>query len=100
MAWPATLAALSAAEQREWLEALEDTAGAWHDAYSGRRASRAQRALSVVGDDPERDVPTLEPDAWQRVCASCGEPIPEARRPSAVYCGHACQRAANGRRAA
>ncbi len=102
LAWPATLAALPASDQLQWLETLEHTVGAWRSAYNGQSQSRPQRALEVAGYDPERE-PTNEPDPWasERACVGCGAAISSDKRAHARFCGRACrQRAWHEERAA
>ena len=89
-AWPAALEALAPEDRREWFEALEDTSGAWEAAYQARPATRSELALSAVGEDPERELPTGEPDAWERICAACDGPIAEGKRLDARFCSSRC----------
>ncbi len=98
-AWPQALeAALSGADERDqWTKALLATQSAWEAAYDGKPATRPERALGLVGSDPERDVP-LPPGS--RICRRCGEPIPPAKASNAVYCSRECQRGVHGRIAA
>lgn len=99
-AWSNALEALPLAEREEWGAVLEDTRAAWATAYTGTPALRAQRALSAIGTDPERDVPIGEPDAWEPMCPFCRGPMPAKRDGRVRYCSRVCQRAAHGRRVA
>lgn len=86
-----------AVDHAEWTAALDGTRDAWRSAYDRLSAPRPQRALALVGADPERSVSIGEPE---RICGYCGEALAPSKRPNAVYCSRECQRAANGRVAA
>ncbi|MGI8726925.1 MAG: hypothetical protein ACR2K6_04510 [Solirubrobacterales bacterium] len=94
-AWPRALqVALSEADEREeWSAVLVETLEAWRAAFERRPASRPERALAVVGGDPERTVPLI----GDRICEYCEEAIAASKQSNAVYCSRECQRAANGR---
>ena len=42
-------------DDRKWRAALSDTAEAWEAAYTRTGASRPERALHAVSDDPDRE---------------------------------------------
>lgn len=98
-AWSAALTtALRGCDERaEWAVALDATRAAWSAAYHAEPARRAERALALVGSDPER---TVAIGAEVRLCGVCGDPLEASRRSDARYCSRVCQRAAHGRRVA
>ncbi len=99
--WPAAVrVALEAVddplERAEWASALTATAASWWASFERLPAPRRERALRLIGADPERTEPAAEVPAGARACAQCDGPIGADRRPHARYCGHTCKRAANG----
>lgn len=87
-AWPAALGAALAAvstpwDRREWSIVFGETVEAWRSAWERRPASRCERALQAVADDPER-VPVSE--TVERVCEHCGVEIPHSAKRSARFC--------------
>ena len=99
-AWLRAIRSLDAEERREWQPVLYATAPAWRSAYERTPATRAQLALLVVDQDPERDVPTGQADPWERICAHCDGPIAADKRRDARFCCASCQRQFHGRRVA
>ena len=91
-AWePAVARALADVEPDEiadWLAAFNATRGAWASAWERRAASRAERALLAVADDPDREA---LPD---RACQRCAEEIPADRDKRAKWCSEKCRRQA------
>ncbi len=76
-AWPSALAVALANDAGEWRLALEER-DAWRSAYERTPRRRRERALAVVGSDPERE--PLEPvtddgeRAWDPPARGVGEP--------------------------
>lgn len=96
-AWSVALAAALAVveqvwERREWRHVLDDMASTWRDAFERRPASRCERSLATVAQDPDREP---MPD---RECERRGEEIPPDRGPLAVYCSGDCKDATNRER--
>jgi hypothetical protein len=84
-AWPDALTGALAAEpvrweRAEWRCVLSSMVETWRDAFERVPASRRERALAVVAQDPDREP---MPD---RPCERCGEEIPSDRGPLAIYC--------------
>jgi len=97
IAWPDALAAALTAEpvgweRAEWRRVLSSMVEMWRDAFERVPASRHERALATVAQDPDR-VPL--PD---RECERCGEEIPPDRGPLARYCSGDCKDETNRER--
>lgn len=98
VAWSRSLeVALSETDDPDWLAVITATRETWRAAYERAPAARPERALHLIGTDPDRSVPLIGGD---RICGHCGEAIAVGKRSSAVYCSRECQRSANGRMAA
>ncbi len=84
------LADVKGDELSEWLDAFEDTRTAWMAAWERRPATRPERALLAVAEDPEREAMA------DRECPRCGAEIPPSRggKPR-KWCSERCRRAAN-----
>lgn len=85
----------SGAEREDWRAALNATRDAWGAAWDRRPATRHQRGLVAVANDPERVA--LDPDELAAVCDHCDTPLRAARGPGAParYCGARCRRDAS-----
>jgi hypothetical protein len=97
IAWPECVTLAIAEAGRDaggWLEALEDTRHGWEAAYDRRTASRRERALSLVGDNTDRESLIG--------CERCGARLPPPGRagPPFKFCSATCRRAAHRERAA
>jgi len=93
-AWPGALVEALAvvptkSERAVWPDVLGGMMQTWRDAFERVPASRHERALATVAQDPDR-VPL--PD---RECERSGEEIPPDRGPLAIYCGEECKHETN-----
>ena len=91
IAWPESVAiAISGAgdEAGDWIQALEDTRGAWEASFARATTSRREAVLSLLGDPTDR-VPLGDG------CPQCGEPLPPAKRGPRVYCRDSCRKRAS-----
>jgi len=102
VAWPAAVGQVLAdavgVELEAWRAALTETRPAWAAAWERRPATRAQRALAAVADDPERQALAAGEHAPAGYCARCDAPIlavPGQCGVRAMYCGGPCRRAAS-----
>ncbi len=96
-AWPDALAAALTVvqtkwERSEWANVLGGMVEVWRDAFERVPASRHERALAAVAQDPDRQP---MPD---RPCERCGEEIPPDRGPLAIYCSGDCKDSTNRER--
>jgi hypothetical protein len=95
VAWPvATARAVHgqrADEGAAWSTAFTATAAAWSAAWHREAATRPQRALLAVAQDPER---VAMPEHGE--CARCAAALPPPRHGQAQkWCSAACRRAAS-----
>lgn len=79
-------------ERSEWASVLGGMVEVWRDAFERGPASRRERALATVAQDPDRE-PMPE-----RPCERCGGEIPPDRGPLAIYCSPDCKDETNRER--
>ena len=93
-AWPQVLDSI---QDDAWREALAQTAGTWKRAYVLEPVTDGDRAIDVLSRGLAGELANL--DAADH-CPVCDNLVVQRQRKGVprVYCSHACQRIANGRR--